>query len=304
MSESQAIIFDVDPVLFSAGPFELRWYGLIFGVMIWLGFFLFYRQTRRGGYSIELVKRYLPWLLLSMIVGARLGHCLFYEPDKFLAEPLRMLKVWEGGLSSHGATVGILGGMYLFCRYHGIRYADLVDRITFSTAVAAALVRLGNLMNSEIVGARTDLPWGFKFVRHDCKELDLCQLFKDEGYLSDPQWGELVEATPVRHPTQIYELLIGAVVLATLFVLDRRLGRDRRPVGLLTGAFAITYFGARFLVEFVKERQILGEEVLLTMGQYMSIPAFLIGVALVIRAMRRPEPADEQPIPAKFSSRS
>jgi prolipoprotein diacylglyceryl transferase len=303
MQADQGFIFDVEPVIFEAGPIELSWYGLFFGAMFWGGFALFYIYTRRGGYSIEFVKGYLPWLFIGLVAGARLGHVIFYEPHLFGEAPVKILQVWKGGLSSHGATAGVLGGLFLYCRYYKLRYVDLVDRTCMSAAVAAALVRLGNLMNSEIVGARTDLPWGFKFVRFDCKALDLCKVFKGDDYLSDHRWAELVEATPTRHPTQLYEFLIGVAVLVTMLVLDRKFGRERRPIGLLTGMFGITYFGLRFLVEFVKEHQALGEDALLTMGQWLSIPVVAIGVWLTIRAFKRPEPAESVPIPKRFADR-
>jgi len=303
MHANQGFIFDVDPVIFEAGPIELSWYGLFFGAMFWGGFALFYQYTRRGGYSIEFVKGYLPWLFVGLVGGARLGHVIFYEPHLFGDDPLRILQVWKGGLSSHGATAGVLGGLFLYCRYYKLRYVDLTDRTCMSAAVAAALVRLGNLMNSEIVGAPTDLPWGFKFVRFDCKAVDLCGLFKRGDYLADPRWSELVAATPTRHPSQLYEFLIGVFVLVTMLLLDRRFGRERRPVGLLTGMFGITYFGLRFLVEFVKERQGLADEAVLTMGQYLSIPVVAIGVWLTVRALRHPEPAESIPIPERFADR-
>jgi prolipoprotein diacylglyceryl transferase len=301
--QSAGIVFDADPIILDLGRLELSWYGLFFGAMFWFGFFLFYRYIRRGGYSIELAKNYLPWLFVCLVVGARLGHVLFYEPGRFLDDPLEIVRIWKGGLSSHGATLGILFGLYVYCRYHGLRYVDLVDRMCMPAAVAAALVRLGNLMNSEIVGARTDVPWGFKFVRHDCKTLDLCHLLEADDYLAEPGWARLVEQTPLRHPTQLYEFLIGAAVLALMWVLDRRFGGERRPLGLLTGAFGMAYFGLRFFVEFVKERQALGEEALLTMGQYMSIPIFAFGVYLTVRALRRRESADSLTIPERFADR-
>jgi prolipoprotein diacylglyceryl transferase len=303
MQADQGFIFDVEPVILEAGPFELSWYGLLFGAMFWGGFALFYYYTRRGGYSIEFVKGYLPWMFIGLVAGARLGHVIFYEPHLFGEDPVKILQVWKGGLSSHGATAGVLGALFLYCRHYGLRYVDLVDRTCMSAAVAAALVRLGNLANSEIVGARTDLPWGFKFVRFDCKAADLCDLFERGDYLSDPRWADLVEATPARHPSQLYEFLIGVVVLAVMLVLDRKFGKERRPIGLLTGMFGITYFGLRFLVELVKEHQAVGEGALLTMGQWLSIPVVAIGVWLTVRAFKRPEPAEAVPIPKRFADR-
>ncbi len=296
------LIFDFDPSITRLGPLELRWYGTIFAVMFWVGFYLWYRNLHRGGYNRDTSVAFAPWFLVSLLVGARLGHCLFYEPGEYLSRPLEILRFWKGGLSSHGATVGLLAGLYLFCRRHGLRFLDVVDRFSPSAAVAAALVRLGNLMNSEIVGVPTDLPWGLRFVRFDCKAAGLCDVFGTVPHASDPRWQRLLEATPARHPTQIYEFLMGLLVLAVLFLVDRRFGRERRPVGLITGVFGAAYFGLRFLVELLKERQIMPGEAPLSMGQLMSIPFFLTGVYVVWQALRRAEPASDVPIPTRFAS--
>jgi prolipoprotein diacylglyceryl transferase len=294
-------IFDFDPAIARLGPLQLRWYGLMFAAAFWIAFALWYRALRRGGYNRDTSVGYLPWFLISLLLGARLGHCLFYEPAEYLARPLEILRFWKGGLSSHGATMGLLAGLYLFCRRHGLRYLDIVDRFSPSAAVAAALVRLGNLMNSEIVGRPTDLPCGFRFVRFDCEAADLCGVFDTVPHTADPRWRQLLEATPARHPTQLYEFLMGLVVLGTLVVVDRRFGREERPVGLITGTFGVVYFGLRFLVELLKERQGTPDDALLSLGQLMSIPLFLTGVYLVWQALRRVEPASGVPIPPRFS---
>jgi phosphatidylglycerol---prolipoprotein diacylglyceryl transferase len=293
-----AIVFAPDPTIFELGPIDIRWYGTMFMLAFWLGFALWYHYARRGGYSREVPVGYLPWFLVSLAVGARLGHCLFYEPERYLSDPVEILKIWEGGLSSHGATVGLLAGLYLFAGSRGLRYLDIVDRFAPSTAVAAALVRVGNLMNSEIAGRPTDLPWGLKLPRRDCEPTGLCGVLDAPAPESHPGWRALVEAVPARHPTQLYEALIGAGVLLGLVIVDRLAGRERRPVGLITGAFAVMYFGARFLVEFWKEHQTLAEGSALTMGQLLSIPLFLIGVWLIARGYRSGLRAKDVPIPS------
>jgi prolipoprotein diacylglyceryl transferase len=299
---NDGFLFDFDPSIARLGPLELRWYGTFFALMFWTGFYLWYRNLKRGGYHRDTSVAFAPWFLVSLLVGARLGHCLLYEPEEYLARPLEILRFWKGGLSSHGATVGLLAGLYLFCRRHGLRYLDIVDRFSPAAAVAAALVRLGNLMNSEVVGRPTDLPWGFRFVRFDCKALDLCRVFDTVPHTADPRWQQLVEATPARHPTQLYEFLMGLVVLAALTVVDRRCGKERRPVGLITGTFGAVYFGLRFLVELLKERQVLPGDAPLSMGQVLSIPLFLTAVYIVWQALRRAEPASDVPIPPRFAA--
>jgi len=296
------IIFDFDPAIARLGPLELRWYGVSFAVMFWLGFALWYLNLRRGGYNRDTSVAFAPWFLVSLVVGARLGHCLFYEPGEYLSRPLEIIRFWKGGLSSHGATLGLLTGLYLFCRRHGLRYLDILDRFSPAAALAAALVRLGNLMNSEIVGRPTDLPFGFRFVRFDCKARHLCDVLDTVPHTADPRWQQLLDATPARHPTQLYEFLLGLVVLATLVIVDRRSGREERPVGLISGTFAATYFGLRFLVELLKERQIMPDPAPLSMGQLMSIPLFLTGVYVIWQALRRAEPASGVPIPPRFAS--
>ncbi len=255
------IIFDLDPTIVRFGPFQLRYYGIIFVAMLYIGYFVWRNQVLRGGYREHIAQNFLLPGVLGVVLGARLGHVLFYDPAYYLSNPLQIFVLWHGGLASHGAAIALIIVLILYARHYRSNILDLFDRFAFSAAIGAAMVRLGNFFNSEIVGRPTDLPWGVRFVRFDGG------------------------AVP-RHPSQIYEFLMGLAILAILVIVDRKTGREHRPVGLLSGLFLALYFLARFLVEFVKEFQALSDSAL-TMGQYLSILPFLVGVALVVYAVKR-----------------
>jgi prolipoprotein diacylglyceryl transferase len=260
------IVFDLDPTIFRFGPFQLRYYGIIFVVMLYLGYFAWRSQILRGGYREEIAQNFLLWGVLGVVIGARLGHVLFYDPGYYLSNPLQILVLWRGGLASHGAAVALIAVLALYARHYRASILDIFDRFAFSAAIGAAMVRLGNFFNSEVVGRPTDLPWGVRFMRYD---------------------GGAV----ARHPSQLYEFLMGVAILVILVIVDRKSGREQRPVGLLSGAFLALYFLARFLVEFVKEFQALSDSAL-TMGQYLSIVPFLIGMGLVGHALKQGMPAN------------
>jgi prolipoprotein diacylglyceryl transferase len=249
-------IFDLDPTLVKFGPFQIRYYGLIFVAMFYVGFLLWRWQMRRAGYSEELAQQFIIWGVIAVIAGSRLGHCLFYDPAYFLSNPIEILFLWRGGLSSHGATIGLILAMIFFARKNGLSILEVLDRFSFSSAAGAALVRLGNFFNSEIVGRPTDLPWAVRFTRYD-------------------------NGITARHPSQIYEFLLGILVLLLLLLVDRLSGRENRPVGLLAGVFMTSYFAGRFGIEFFKEYQVLDSS-FFTMGQYLSILPFIFGVILLI----------------------
>ncbi|MBF0625126.1 MAG: prolipoprotein diacylglyceryl transferase [Magnetococcales bacterium] len=257
------MIWNPEPLL-DLGFMTLRWYGLLFGGGILLGFPLLAWQFRRAGYP-EKTPVFLAWCMaLGMLIGAWLGHRLFYEGQRLWRDPTALFTL-DGpltGLSSHGATVGILAAAWLFARCSGIRFLELGDRMVFAVALVASSVRLGNLMNSEIVGTRTDRPWGVCFVRYDGVS-DLA-----------------------RHPVQLYEAAMTLALLGMLVLLDRWAGGERRPPGLLMGGFGVGYFGGRFALEFFKERMGIDHELPLSMGQMLSIPFVLIGLWLVVRAFR------------------
>ena len=252
-------VWDLDPVIMHLGPLQLRYYGVIFATMLYIGFVIWRKQMRRAGYTPELAERFLMWGVFAVLIGARLGHCLFYEPERYLSDPITILYFWQGGLASHGATIAIPVFIFLFCKKYNLRYLEMLDRMALPTAVGAAAVRLGNFLNSEIVGRPTDVPWAVDFVRYDAM---------------------MGQPTTCRHPSQLYEFFMGLSILLALYLADRFAGKEKRPLGLLAGVFLVLYFAGRFTVEFFKEFQTL-EASTLTMGQYLSILPFTAGVLLL-----------------------
>lgn len=255
------IHWNISPELFHIGPLSIRWYGLLFAGGFFVGYLIMQRFFKWENQPIQLLDRLATYMIVGTVVGARLGHILFYEPRLYLQNPWEILKIWHGGLASHGAAIGILISLWLFARKSKKPFLWAVDRIVIVTALAGCFIRLGNLMNSEIYGDVTSLPWGFIFV-----------------------WAG--EHLP-KHPTQIYESLC---YLATFFVLYS-IYRKRPlsvPPGLLFGLFLIGIFSARFIIEFIKEPQVAFETTMnLNMGQWLSLPFILIGCILVYRAQKK-----------------
>jgi prolipoprotein diacylglyceryl transferase len=194
-------------------------------------------------------------MILGTVIGARLGHCLFYNPDYYLSHPLEILMVWKGGLASHGAAIGILTAIYLFVKKRPkFTYLWVMDRIVITVALAAFFIRMGNLFNSEIVGKPTDLPWGFVFTS--------------------------IDNIP-RHPAQLYEAIAYLIIFFILFFQYKKQKENIRD-GFLFGEFLIGIFGFRFFVEFIKENQSLFENSMsLNMGQILSIPLVILGIYLL-----------------------
>lgn len=261
--------WDVDPILLSIGNFQIRYYGLLFITGFYLGYYMFRYFFRREDKPLDLLDALLWTLMICTVVGARLGHCLFYQPDYYLANPGEIFKVWEGGLASHGGTIAIMIGMWWFIkkygRKHNFGYIWLLDRLAVATAFAAMFIRLGNLMNSEIYGHQTSLPWGFIFLQN----------------------GETV----AKHPTQLYEALCYLGTGIVLFCIYKY-ALPKIKEGLLLGIFFIGIFFSRFLIEFVKENQVSFEEgMTLNMGQLLSIPFVLLGIFLIVRSFMPGTPA-------------
>ncbi len=263
-----APIWDIDPVAFYL-PFlglQIRYYGIIFGLVFIGGFFLFRRQIVRSGAPEDEAYDFILPGALGVVLGARLGHVFFYNFDRFMHEPAWIFRIWEGGLASHGATLGLLLALYWHSRKWKRPFLDACDRFSFSAALGAAMVRLGNFLNSEIVGRVTDGPFGIRFPRFD---------------------GLPPELTPARYPSQLAEFCLGVFVLLVLFRLDARLGGEKRPVGLLSAAFLIVYFTGRFLVEFIKERHGLADSFILSRGQLLSLPGLILGLVLLFHVLNK-----------------
>lgn len=201
------------------------------------------------------------YMMLGTVIGARLGHCLFYNPAYYLANPLEILMVWKGGLASHGAAIGNLFALYLFVRKNKeYSYLWIVDRIVITAALGGFFIRMGNLFNSEILGVKTDVPWAFVFT--------------------------YVDNVP-RHPAQLYEAIAYLLVFVFLFVIYFR-SNAKFKQGLLLGSFLVLVFTFRFFIEFIKEDQTYFEQgMTFNMGQLLSIPFILIGLYLVFRKNKK-----------------
>ncbi|MDR2141024.1 MAG: prolipoprotein diacylglyceryl transferase [Deltaproteobacteria bacterium] len=263
------LTWDLDPVFFHA-PFlnlQVRYYGVIFSLNFILGLGLFVWQARRAGASLTEAMDIIWPGFLGLVVGARLGHVFFYNFDYFLSDPSWLFRVWEGGLASHGAALGLAGAIYYYSRVHHRPFWDTFDRLTFSGALGAALIRLGNFFNSEIVGRPAKVDWAIRFPRFD--------------------WQLPPDLVPPRYPTQLLEFLAGLLVLGALLLIDRLAGGEKRPRGLMSAAFLILYFSARFLVEFFKERHGPNDHWWLSKGQMLSILPILLGIALLIAAYQK-----------------
>lgn len=253
-----------DPEIFRIGSMAVRWYGVLFALGFIFGYIILQRMFKMEGVPIKLLDSLTTYMIIGTIIGARLGHCLFYEPDYYLAHPMKILAVWEGGLASHGAAIGIILALILFSYLKKKPFLWVVDRIVIVVALAGFLIRMGNLMNSEIFGHVTSLPWGFYFLR-----------------ASDPK-----EALDPRHPTQIYEGL--SYLLIFFYLIWYYYHKKGAPEhGFLFGMFLILVFGVRFFLEFLKEPQVGFEATMsLNMGQLLSIPFVLVGIFFVVRSRR------------------
>jgi len=287
------ITWDVNPELFSIGPLTVRWYGALWAIGIFLALILVSKLYKHEKYPESWMDKQFFYMVIGVIVGARVGHCLFYEwhllpqpveilgitfkyGNPFLAKPWEMLYVWQGGLSSHGGAFGLMAAMYFYNKKvtkKGFIWG--FDRLVIGVAVAGACIRLGNLMNSEIYGGVTNMPWGFIFVR-------------------DPQGDGLPH-----HPTQIYEMLYCLITFAIIWWMYWKKQAYKR-VGLIFGVFLIGIFGTRFLLEFIKLNQEAFENGMwLNMGQILSIPFILWGLYLIFFYSKKHIQEEVVPVPTE-----
>lgn len=280
-----SIIWNVDPVIFHIGDGGPRWYGLLWALGIYLCYLIQVKLYKHGGCPEDWPEKIFWWMTLGVIIGARIGHCWFYEwhytndpiqlfawnihyRNPYIEHPFALLKIWEGGLSSHGGAIGLIIASWLLNKKHFSKRPEfhtsmvwILDRLVIGVCITATLIRFGNLMNSEIYGTPTTLPWGFVFVR-------------------DGQ-------TEPCHPTQIYEMLYCIVAFVVTWVMYWKFDAYKRK-GLLLGTFLLIVFVTRFCLEFIKFNQEAFEDnFVLNQGQVLSLPLIVWGAYLVVSACRQ-----------------
>lgn len=300
------LVWNLDPVLAHIGPLTLRWYGLLFMAGFVVGTPVFSHIFRSEHVSPRWVEVLTIYMLVGTVVGARLGHIFFYEPDILLKDPLEVFRVWHGGLASHGATLSIPLACWLFAHRHQFDTFWVLDRIVIVVGIGGALIRLGNFMNSEIGGYPTTVPWAVVFPRDTAHLLPATsplpagavRVARPErlptGEVSarilpaDAPLGPTSLLAVPRHPTQLYEALYCLLLVALIYYCWNRT-KARTPRGLLLGLFMVLLFTQRFLGEFLKEAQVAFEkDNLLNQGQLLSLPAILVGLWLLWRAGKDP----------------
>jgi len=254
------ILWNVSPELFNLGPISVRWYGLLFAMAFVAGYLILTWIYKQEGRQKSEVEQFTIYVILGTVIGARLGHCLFYNPEFYLSNPLEIIMLWRGGLASHGAAIGIVLALYLYCKKMGdVQLIWLLDRVVIVVALGGSFIRLGNLFNSEIIGIPTDLSWAFIFASVDDKS---------------------------RHPAQLYESITYFITfLVLLFTYIKK--RKSLGTGFIFGLFLIMVFLSRFFIELIKENQSDFEAgMLLNMGQLLSIPFIIAGVIFLTKSFQ------------------
>lgn len=259
------------PTFEQIGPIEPRWYGFLFASSFVVGYILMYKMYASAGRTSEELDKLLTYIIIATVVGARLGHVIFYEPALYLRYPAEILAIWHGGLASHGAAIGILLAMYFYVKkVKDMDFLWLADRVVIVVAIGGAFIRTGNFMNSEIVGKATELPWAV--------------IFENAQSLS------AAEQMIPRHPTMLYEALLCIAIFGILWYIYKKYS-EQPPKGAIFGIFLIFLFGGRFFLEFTKINQAaFTTDWTLNMGQWLSIPLIAIGIWLLRKKVRWDKP--------------
>lgn len=249
-------IHDMDPVAFAIGPVQVRYYGLLFALGFILGYFIMQRMFRLKGYNTADLDALLVYMFVGTVIGARLGHCLFYEPEYYLANPVEILKIYKGGLASHGGALGITLAFFIFQRRHrNYSFLEIADMLMIPIALVATMIRLGNFFNSEIIGTVSDGPFAVVFAR-------------------------LHDNLP-RHPVQLYESFTYFMVFIVMCLCYKFY--KTRADGFMLALTMILIFASRlFLEQFKTEQADYSTEMFLNVGQLLSLPFILAGVILLV----------------------
>ena len=251
--------WSVSPILISFGSLSIHWYGVLFATAILTGFGVMNWLYKNENKSIEQLESLQIYIVIGIVVGARLGHCLLYDPAYYLSNPLKILAINEGGLASHGGGLGAILATFYYARKSKTNFLYLLDRLAIPTALFAFFVRMGNLMNSEIIGKETDVPWAIVFSR--------------------------VDLLP-RHPAQLYEALSYLSIFIILGSIYRFTSKSQNK-GFIFGVFLLSVFSARFLIEFVKIPQAAYENMtFMNTGQLLSLPFIFIAIVLILASSK------------------
>ena len=254
----------INPIILPLGPLAIRWYGLLFATGFIIGYRIIFKMYQRENKPLADLDPLLMYLVIGTVLGARLGHVLFYDPGFYFSHPAEIIKIWKGGLASHGGGIGVLLATYLYSRKHPTQpYLWLIDRLAIPTALAGAFIRIGNFFNSEILGTPSHVPWAVVFTR--------------------------IDNVP-RHPVQLYESISYAIIFMILMIIYKQRADNLRP-GLLVGLLLVLVFSARFMLEFIKVHQAAYTSEFLSVGQWLSIPAVLGGIVLLVWGPRLPRKA-------------
>ena len=253
-------VWDIDPIAISVGFAKIRWYGLMFASAFISSYLLMTWMYKREGKNIEEIDDLLTYAAVGTVVGARLGHCLFYNPEYYFDHPFKILAIWEGGLASHGAILGILLALYLYQRKVQETYVWFIDRVAIVSALGASFIRMGNFFNSEIYGEPTTVPWAVVFGN--------------------------IDATP-RHAVQLYEAIAYSAIFISLFV-TYKFTQVKHHTGATLGLLLFLVFSSRFLLEFIKTKQAsYSTDLIMTTGQLLSIPFLFAGLTLILMSRRK-----------------
>jgi prolipoprotein diacylglyceryl transferase len=260
----QHLVWDLDPVFFSIGPLTVHWYGVLFATAILSGLQVMKWIFQAEKQDLSALDNLLVYIVVGVIVGARLGHCFFYDPGYYFANPMKILAIWEGGLASHGGALGAIIAAGIYSKKHSMNFLWLLDRLTICTALFGFFVRSANFVNSEILGTPSNVPWAVVFARID---------------------------NVARHPSQLYEAFAYLAIFFVLVVIYKQ-KKAQPPQGSILGFGLILIFTARFLIEMLKEKQAAyTADIALTAGQMLSIPFFIAGVVLVILSVKNAKPS-------------
>jgi phosphatidylglycerol---prolipoprotein diacylglyceryl transferase len=252
--------WNVDPIIFSIQTFSLHWYGIFFSVGFLIGLFYVNNVFKKEKLNTKDLDTLLIYCFIGTIVGARLGHCFFYQPSYYLSNPIQILMIWKGGLASHGGGIGLTLSVWLFCLFYKYNFVKLADLLCIPTACTGGFIRLGNLFNSEIYGKATNSDYGVIFSR--------------------------IDLIP-RHPVQLYEAIAYFSIMFILIYIYKKF--NKKYIGLTLGMFLVLVFSIRFILEFFKPEQAdyISNTELLTVGQYLSIPFVCIGIILFVYSIVR-----------------